>query len=87
LADHKETFPLVVNGENTTVEINVNEPLRNLVKAGLKETDNEKGHALEDWEVRAVTGGPVLDQSKKIEDYHFAAGTKLYVDLKVGGGG
>src|SRR5438552_18553263 len=54
VAGQKETFALVVNGENAAVELNVNEALHNLVKAGLKETDNEKGHPLEDWEIRAV---------------------------------
>lgn len=87
MADNKQTFNVSVNGDPTQVTINVNEPLRNLVREAVKQTDNGAGHALTDWEVRSVKGGPVLDESGKIEDLQLPENVTLYIDLKVGGGG
>jgi hypothetical protein len=90
MAEHdnkKRTFSVVVNAEAAEVKIKVEESLSTLVEQAVKETDNEAGHPLTDWEIRDRKGGPPLDQSRRIADYNFPTSVTLYIDLKVGGGG
>jgi hypothetical protein len=85
--DKKRTFSVVVNAEPAEVTVKVAEPLNKLVEKAVKETENEAGHPLTDWEIRDRKGGTPLDQSRSVADYNFPASVTLYIDLKVGGGG
>ncbi len=44
------------------------------------------GQPPENWEIRDANGD-LLDTSKKIEDFSFAEGAKLFLNLKAGIGG
>ena len=85
MSDNKRDIAVLVNGVSASVSVNLNAPLRTLVPAALKETDQEHGHPVTDWEVKLE--GVTLDLEKKIGDYGFAADVVLHVDLRAGGGG
>jgi len=79
------TFTVVVNGSPTEVTANVNAPIHTVIPEALNETDN-KGQPPENWELRDEPGN-LLDPQRKIEDFNFAPGTKLFLSLKAGIGG
>ena len=76
---------VVVNGTPTDVTANVHAPLHTIIPEALKETGNT-GRPPQDWRVLDKDGNE-LDSARKIEDYHFAKGTTLYLSLKEGIGG
>lgn len=76
---------VVVNGAPTDVEANVNAPLRTIIPEALHETGNT-GQAPENWRILDQPGNQ-LDPDKKIGEYHFASGTKLFLSLREGIGG
>lgn len=80
------SITVVVNGQPLELaHENVHEPLRNIVEKALDRSGNS-GQPLEGWELRDSSGN-VLDLSKRIQDYGFAAGTTLFLNLKAGVGG
>jgi hypothetical protein len=85
MPDHKLHVVVIVNGEPTTVEVEANAPLHTIIPKALSQTNNH-GQPPENWELRDANGG-VLDGSKKIRDFDFVAGTKLFLNLKAGVGG
>ncbi len=85
VSKNKETLTVVVNGKPVELEINENAPLHTLVPKALTETGNQ-GQPPQNWELRDEKGN-LLDLDKKIEDFHFAAGTKLFLNPKAGVGG
>ena len=76
---------VVINGQPFTVEANLHEPLRTVVEKALEESKNT-GQPAENWELRNEAGA-LLDLAKKVGDYHFAPGAKLFLSLKAGVGG
>lgn len=79
------TFTVVVNGSPTQVTANVHAPIHTVIPEALHETDNT-GQPPENWELRDEPGN-LLDPKRKIEDFNFAPGTKLFLSLKAGIGG
>ena len=85
MADPKIAIVVVVNGEPTTVEANLNAPLHTIVPKALAATGNV-GQPPENWELRD-TDGNVLDTARKIESFRWASGVRLFLSLKAGIGG
>jgi len=82
---NKVTLTVVVNGSPTEVTANVNAPIHTIIPEALRETENT-GQPPENWELRDEPGD-LLDPQRKIEDFGFAPGTKLFLSLKAGVGG
>ncbi len=81
----KETLTIVVNGQPTQVDANLNEELVAVIPKALEQTGNS-GQPPANWELRDG-GGNVLDTRDKVGSFHFAAGTALFLNLKAGIGG
>lgn len=79
------TFTVVVNGSPTQVTANVHAPIHTVIPEALRETENT-GQPQENWELRDEPGN-LLDPQRKIEDFNFGPGTKLFLSLKAGIGG
>lgn len=79
------TLVVIVNGKPTEVTANVHAPIQTVIPEALRETENT-GQPPENWELRDEPGS-LLDNHRKIEDFHFAPGTKLFLSLKAGIGG
>ncbi len=75
----------IINGTNFSLETNVNAPLKEAVARALSESGNS-GRPPSEWQVRDTTG-VLLELNRKIEDFHFANGTRLFLTLAVGAGG
>lgn len=82
---NKLDITVVVNGQPTIVEANINEPLHVIIPKALEQTGN-MGQPPENWELRNEAGS-LLDPAKKIEEYRFGPGAKLFLNLKAGVGG
>jgi hypothetical protein len=78
----KISLIVVVNTEDVEVEANVNAPLHTVAQHALNKSDS-KDRGLDDFDFKDGSGN-LLDLSKKVEDFHFAAGTKLFLSLKAG---
>ena len=75
----------VVNGENVPVDANVHEALRVAVQHALTASQNT-GRPPDEWEVRDAKGA-LLDVNRKIEEFKFSSGVRLFISLRVGAGG
>lgn len=75
----------IINGANFSLETNVNAPLKEAVARALAESGNT-GRPASEWQVRD-TNGVLLEIDRKIEDFHFVNGTRLFLTLAVGAGG
>lgn len=82
---NKIEIEVVVNGQPTTVEANVNSPLHTVISQALELT-GDAGQPAENWELRDA-GGALLDTSMKIKDFGFPPGVRLFLNLKAGVGG
>ena len=82
---HKIQIEVVVNGQLTTVEANLEAPLKTIIPKALEQTGNA-GQPPDNWELRDAAGA-LLDVTKKIEDFHFPPGIRLFLNLKAGVGG
>lgn len=82
MSTHHASLTVVVNGVPTTIEMNVNTPLRAVAQRALAQTQNT-GRPLSDWEFKDANG-QTLDVSRKLSDYPLAAGAVLYLTLTVG---
>jgi len=76
---------VVVNGQPTPVEANVNAPLHSIVGHALAATGNQ-GQPPENWELRDKDGGP-LDGGRKIGELGLVNGAQVFLNLKAGVGG
>ncbi len=79
---NQTNLDVVVNGQPTVVEGNVNAPLRSIIEKALKQTGNT-GQPPDNWEFRDAAG-QLLDDTKKIGEF---VGVKLFLNLKAGVGG
>jgi hypothetical protein len=73
---------VVVNTEDVAVEANLHAPLQTVAQHALNKSES-KDRQLTDFEFKDGAGNP-LDLSRKVEDYPFTSGTKLFLSLKVG---
>jgi hypothetical protein len=85
VAGNKIDIEVIVNGQPTTVGANKNAPLHTVIPKALAQTGNS-GQPPENWELRDVAG-VLLEVDKKIEEFSFPAGVKLFLNLKAGVGG
>lgn len=76
---------VVVNGQQTTVEVEPHAPLQTIIPKALEQTGNT-GQPPTNWELRDAEGS-LLNLSQKIEDFQFPADAKLFLNLKAGIGG
>jgi hypothetical protein len=82
---NKVQLAIVVNGQATLVEANINAPLHTVIPRALEATGNT-GQPPENWELRD-SAGTLLDTSKKISSFNFPADIRLFLSLKAGVGG
>ncbi len=84
---HKNKIQLIfiINGANFPLEANVNAPLKEAVEQALQGSGNT-GRPLSEWQVRDA-GGVLLEVNRKIKDFGFVDGTRLFLSLAVGAGG
>lgn len=82
MAKPSVTLTVVVNGVETTVDANVNAPLRVAAEHALTQTHNT-GRPLSDWEFKNANGVS-LDITRKVGDFGFVDGVVLYLTLAVG---
>jgi hypothetical protein len=82
---NKIDLAIIVNGQPTMVDANLNAPLRTVVEKALQQT-NTTGQGPDQWELRDASGNELpLDQ--KIKDFNFVSGVQLFLNLKAGVGG
>lgn len=82
---NKQEIHVIVNGEPTVVEANLNAPLKTVIPQALAKTENT-GQPPENWELRDAQGNE-LDLRKKIGEYGFGTAVVLKLNLKAGIGG
>lgn len=85
MPDNKINLEVIVNGQSTVVEANKNAPLRTIIEKALHQTGNA-GQPPDNWELRDAAG-VLLPLDQKIEEFHFPADVKLFLNLKAGVGG
>ena len=85
MPDNQLQIEVIVNGQPTTVRANKNAPLHTIIPKALAQTGNA-GQPPENWELRDAAG-VLLPPDKKIEEFNFPAGVKLFLNLKAGVGG
>jgi Protein of Unknown function (DUF2604) len=83
--DQKVTLVFIINGASYSIDTNVHPPLKEAVSRALAESGNT-GRPASDWQVRDANGNS-LDPDRKISDFGFSNGTKLFLNLAVGAGG
>lgn len=76
---------VVVNGQSVSIEGNPHQPLRVVAQQALNKSGNS-GQPLQNWEIRDADGN-VLELDRKVGEFHFPGGTKLFLNLKAGVGG
>lgn len=82
---NKVQIAVIVNGQPTLVDGNVNAPLQTIIPRVLEETGNT-GQPPDNWELRDAQG-TLLDTSKKIASFAFPSDVRLFLNLKAGVGG
>lgn len=86
MAAQKITIVFIINGEDVPVETNVHPPLKEAVSRALQQSGNTGRPDPAEWEVRDANG-VLLDQNRRIEDFRFSSGVRLFLTLRVGAGG
>ncbi len=81
----KLPLTIVVNGQPTSIEANEEELLGALIPRALAQTGNT-GQPPDQWELRDAAG-EILDPKRKVEFFHLAPGTTLFLNLRAGIGG
>ena len=85
MPDNKVQLAVIVNGQPTVVDANVNTPLETIIPRALEQTGNT-GQPPENWELRDAQG-TLRDTSKKIASFDFPPDVRLFLNLKAGVGG
>lgn len=82
MAANKIPLVVVVNTEDVAIEANLHAPLQTVAQHALN-SSGSKDRPLSDFDFKA-SSGEILDLGRKVEDFHFAPGTKLFLSLRVG---
>ncbi len=85
MPENEIDLAIVVNGQPTLVRGNKNAPLHTVIARALEQTGNA-GQPPDNWELRDAAGAP-LSLDKKIADFNFPLGVRLFLNLKAGVGG
>lgn len=83
--EHKVTLTFIINGENFSVETNINSPLMSAVQRALAESHNT-GRDPSEWEVRN-SNGVLLEVHRTPKELGLANNARLFLSLRVGAGG
>jgi hypothetical protein len=83
--DQKIQLVFIINGANFPLETNINAPLKEAVVRVLSESGNT-GRPPAEWQVRDANG-VLLEMERKVKDFGFSNGTRLFLSLGVGAGG
>ena len=75
----------IINGANFPLDANLNAPLEAAVEQALSGSGNTSRPASE-WQVRDANG-VLLETQRKLKDFGFTDGTRLFLSLAVGAGG
>ncbi len=82
---NKITLNVVVNGQPTEVEANINSPLHTVIEHALQQSGNS-GQPPQNWELRDGAGN-ILDGSRKLSEFNLTSGSSVFLNLKAGVGG
>jgi hypothetical protein len=85
-ANDKESVVVVVNGAATVVAFHGNPTLLEIVTQALGQTQNS-GQPVENWELRAPDGTPLLDLTVHVKKLDLADNAELFLNLRAGIGG
>lgn len=83
------SIEFIVNGEPVKIQAFVAQPLQAAVLRALIETDNagsRNSRGINEWEIRDESRN-LLPENRKVGDFQFAAGVRIYISLRVGAGG
>jgi hypothetical protein len=83
--ENKISLIFIINGANFPLEANLNETLESAVARALAESGNT-GRPPSEWQVRDANG-VLLETQRKLKDFGFTKGTRLFLSLAVGAGG
>ena len=83
--DQKIQLIFIINGANFPLEVDLNETLESAVARALAESGNT-GRPPSEWQVRDANG-VLLETQRKLKDFGFSNGTRLFLSLAVGAGG
>lgn len=83
--ENRLVLEIIVNGQPTELEANLNAPLHTVIALALSQTGNA-GQPPENWELRDMAG-VLLGLEKKIEEFQFPPNARLFLNLKAGIGG
>ncbi len=76
----------VVNGRDVVLDdVNPSWPLHTARNKAIAKS-NSTGRPPDEWEIRNESD-QILDPNRKISSYEFKSGTKLFLSVRVGGGG
>lgn len=81
--DQKIALTFVVNGTPVELEANDNQPLQSLLGRALAGAGVAGDADPDKWLLKDEQGNE-LDRSRKIGDFHFAAGALIFVSLPAG---
>ncbi len=84
-ADNRIQLVVVVSGVARPAQVNIHEPLQNLVRDVLRDS-GDAGRSLEDFELRAEDGR-ILDLHANAGDSGLQDGDTLFVNPRAGAGG
>jgi hypothetical protein len=82
MADNKISIVVVVNTEDVSVSVNVNQPLHVVAELALKDSES-KDRPLTDFDLKD-SSGTKLDLNTKVGDADIQDGAKLYLALRAG---
>jgi hypothetical protein len=83
--EHKVVLIFIINGENFSVETDVNAPLMSAVQRALAESHNT-GRDPSEWEVRD-SNGVLLEVHRPPKELGLTDNARLFLSLRVGAGG
>jgi hypothetical protein len=83
--DQKIEIIFIINGQDFSVETNINAPLISAVERALQESGNT-GRPASEWELRD-SNGVLLEQHRTPKELGLKNGARLFLSLRVGAGG
>lgn len=76
----------IINGQDFSIEANINAPLMAAVQKALSESGNIGQRTPDEWEARD-TKGILLEKNRTLTQLGLHNGDRLFLSLRVGAGG